>query len=158
MEEAYVQRIVEEVLDKATNPKMNLTKAVLLIEKVEKEAARMGVQVVVAVSNEAARPIAIHCMDDSYIASFDVAVNKAYTVAALKMSTLKLKELSQPGSSLYGMQFTNDGKIVIFGGGIPLFYKGKLIGGLGVSGGTEEQDSALAEYGEKCLEEVMKWQ
>lgn len=158
MKEAYVQRIVEEVLDKATNSKMNLAKAVLLIGKVEKEAARMGVQVVVAVSNEAARPIAIHCMDDSYIASFDIAVNKAYTVAALKMSTLKLKELSQPGSSLYGIQFTNDGKIVIFGGGIPLFYKGKLIGGLGVSGGTEEQDSALAEYGEKCLEEVMKWQ
>jgi len=155
VKEADVQRIVEEVLDKATNPKMNLAKAVLLIEKVEHEAARMGVQAVVAVSNEAARPIAIHCMDDSYIASFDVAVNKAYTVVALKMSTLKLKELSQPGSSLYGIQCTNNGKIVIFGGGVPLFYKGKLIGGLGVSGGTEEQDSALAEYGEKCLEEVM---
>ena len=155
MKEADVQRIVEEVLDKATNPKMNLAKAVLLIEKVEHEAARIGVQAVVAVSNEAARPIAIHCMDDSYIASFDVAVNKAYTVVALKMSTLKLKELSQPGSSLYGIQCTNNGKIVIFGGGVPLFYKGKLIGGLGVSGGTEEQDSALAEYGEKCLEEVM---
>jgi uncharacterized protein GlcG (DUF336 family) len=155
VKEADVQRIVEEVLDKATNPKMNLAKAVLLIEKVEHEAARIGVQAVVAVSNEAARPIAIHCMDDSYIASFDVAVNKAYTVVALKMSTLKLKELSQPGSSLYGIQCTNNGKIVIFGGGVPLFYKGKLIGGLGVSGGTEEQDSALAEYGEKCLEEVM---
>lgn len=158
MKEAYVQRIVEEVLNKATNPKMNLAKAVLLIEKVEEEAAKMGVSAVVAVSNEAARPVAIHCMDDSYIASFDVAVNKAYTVVALKMSTLKLKELSQPGSSLYGIQFTNGGKIVIFGGGVPLFYKGKLIGGLGVSGGSDEQDTALAEYGEKCLEEVMKWQ
>lgn len=158
MNEAYVKRIVREVLNEVMIPKMNLAKAVLLIGKVEKEAARIGLSVVVAVSNEAARTIAVHCMDNSYIASFDVAVNKAYTVVALKMSTLKLKELSQPGSSLYGVQFTNEGKIVIFGGGVPLFYKGQLIGGLGVSGGTEEQDSKLAKYGQSCLEEVMLWQ
>jgi len=158
MKEAYVQRIVEEVLNEIMTSKMNLAKAVLLIEKIEQEAARIGVSAVVCVSNEAARTIAVHCMDNSYIASFDVAVNKAYTVVALKMSTLKLKDLSQPGSSLYGIQFTNEGKIVIFGGGVPLFYKGELIGGLGVSGGTEEQDSALAEYGQRCLEEVMLWQ
>lgn len=158
MKEAYVKRIVEEVLNEVMTPKMNLAKAVSLIEKVEQEAARIGVCAVIAISNEAARPIAVHCMDNSYIASFDVAVNKSYTVVALKMSTLELKELSQPGSSLYGIQFTNEGKIVIFGGGVPLFYKGNLIGGLGVSGGSEEQDSALAEYGQKCLVEVMLWQ
>lgn len=158
MNEAYVTRIVREVLNEVMIPKMNLAKAVLLIGKVEKEAAKIGLSAVVAVSNEAARTIAVHCMDNSYIASFDVAVNKAYTVVALKMSTLKLKELSQPGSSLYGIQFTNEGKIIIFGGGVPLFYKGQLIGGLGVSGGTEEQDSKLAEYGQSCLEEVMLWQ
>ena len=94
-------------------------------------------------------------MDNSYIASYDVALKKSYTVVALKMSTLELKALSQPGSPLYGIQYTNEGKIVIFGGGVPLIYKGKLIAGLGVSGGSEEQDSLLAAYGQECLEEVM---
>ena len=78
---------------------------------------------------------------------YDVAVKKAYTVVALKMSTIELKPLAQPGASLYGIQFTNDGKIVIFGGGDPLKGgKGKIVGGLGVSGGSEEQDTALSAY------------
>ena len=101
-----------------------------------------------AVSNAAGNPLSVQCMDDSYIASYDVAFNKAYTVVALKMPTTTLKELAQPGGSLYGIQFTNGGKIVIFGGGVPLYDRGgKIIGGLGVSGGSEAEDTALAEYG-----------
>jgi Uncharacterized protein, possibly involved in utilization of glycolate and propanediol len=158
MKEANLQTIVETVYLEIQSKKMNLAKASLLIKKIETKATEMGVAAVIAVSNEAARPIAVHCMDDSLIASYDVAFQKAYTVVALKRSTLELKKLCQPGESLYGLQFTNDGKIVIFGGGVPLIYQGKIIGGLGVSGGTEEQDSALAEYGQHCLEEVMTCQ
>jgi uncharacterized protein GlcG (DUF336 family) len=95
-------------------------------------------------------------MDDSYIASYDVAVNKAFTVVSLKMPTSKLKGLAQPGASLYGIQYTNEGKIVIFGGGVPLYNQnGTLIGGLGVSGGSEEQDTALAEYGESIFDQCL---
>jgi uncharacterized protein GlcG (DUF336 family) len=93
-------------------------------------------------------------MDGSFIASYDIAVNKAYTCAALKMSTIQLKELAQPGGSLYGIQHTNEGRIVIFGGGIPITVHGNVIGGLGVSGGTEAQDTALAAYGEKLIKEA----
>ena len=90
-------------------------------------------------------------------ASYDVAVNKAFTVVALKMSTIALKPLAQPGESLYGIQFTNNGKIVIFGGGDPLANEdGKIIGGLGVSGGSEEQDAALSAYGRRFFENEMK--
>jgi uncharacterized protein GlcG (DUF336 family) len=95
-------------------------------------------------------------MDDAYLASYDVAVNKAYTVVALKMSTMTLKPLAQPGQSLYGIQFTNGGKIVIFGGGDPLTdAKGSIIGGLGVSGGSEERDAALSLYGKRYFETKM---
>mgnify|MGYP002514813709 CR=1 FL=1 len=121
--EAIVKSMQVSNLDTA---KFGLEKARLLISKVEKKAAEMGLSVVVAVSNEAARPIAVECMDDSYIASYDVAFNKAYTVVALKMSTIALKDLAQPGQSLYGIQFTNGGQIVIFGGGDPLIYNGKI--------------------------------
>lgn len=134
-----------------------LEQAVMLINLIEEKAWDMGMKVVTAVYNSAARPVAIHCMDDAYIASFDVAENKAYTAAALKMSTTVLKNLSQPGQELYGIQHTNQGRIVIFGGGEPLIYQGRLIGSLGVSGGTEEEDRNLAAFGRNKLEEVMTW-
>ena len=93
-------------------------------------------------------------MDGAYIASYDVALNKSFTVVSLKMSTSTLKPLAQPGGSLYGIQFTNGGKIVIFGGGEPLVGRsGQIVGGLGVSGGSEEQDTALAAYGKQVFEQ-----
>lgn len=137
---------------------MTLDLARKLIRKVEDKAAEMGLNVVVAVSNRAARPVAVECMDDSYIVSYDVAVKKAYTVVAIKMSTKELKPLCQPGAPLYGIELTNDGQIVIFGGGVPLKVGGQVIGGLGVSGGTEEQDTYLAEYGASVFEEELSCQ
>ena len=92
-------------------------------------------------------------MDDSYIASLDIALNKAHTSVALKMPTCQLSNLANPGSPLYGIQHTNAGKIVIFGGGEPLLNKqGKVIGALGVSGGSESEDTALAAYGKEIFE------
>ena len=129
--------------------KMNLCLAKKIIKAVEKKATEIGVNAVVAVSDAGGNPVAVECMDDSYLASYDVALQKSYTVVALKMSTIELKPLSQPGQPLYGIQFTNNGKIVIFGGGEPLSVDGKIIGGLGVSGGSEEQDTYLAEYGKE---------
>ncbi len=150
-----VETIVKEVSSKASVSSINLCQAKRLIAKVEEKAKEMGLSVVVAVSDSAGHPVAVECMDNSYIASYDIAVKKAYTVVALKMSTLTLKNLSQPGQSLYGIQFTNDGKLVIFGGGDPLVYNSNIIGGIGVSGGSEDQDIELSEYGAKCLEEII---
>lgn len=169
MDNSAISKIVSEVVSQMNSGcrcgsggecscvrSITLAQAKRLIDKVEKKAEEIGVKAVVAVSNTAARPVAVECMDDSYIASYDVAVNKAYTVVALKMSTLKLKSLSNPGDSLYGIQFTNNGQIVIFGGGDPLVYNGNIIGGLGVSGGSEEQDALLSAYGASILEQIMK--
>ena len=138
---------------------MTLELAMALSRYVRTEACKMGVKAVVAVSNSGGNPVSVQCMNDSYLASYDVAFNKAYTVVALKMSTIDLKPLAQPGQSLYGIQFTNNGKIVIFGGGVPLYNKeGKIIGGLGVSGGSEEQDTLLAKLGgdlfKACIENL----
>ena len=114
---------------------MTLALANALTEKVKAKAAEMGVNVVIAVSDKAGRPVSVQCMDDAYIASFDIAINKTYTSASLKMSTAQLAELSQPGQDLYGIQFTNNGKIVIFGGGEVLEADGHIVGELGGSGG-----------------------
>lgn len=151
-----VEMVVKQVLATADYQDMTLDVAKRLIEKVKRRASEIGVKAVIAVSNRAARPVAVECMDDSYFASFDVAVNKAFTVVSLKMPTSKLKELAQPGAPLYGIQFTNEGKLVIFGGGVPLYNSaGVVIGGLGVSGGSEEQDTGLAEFGERVFKECL---
>lgn len=160
MNDEKLTRIVEAVTRQLTENKteeksFGLKQARKLIAMVEAKAKTMGLNIVAAVSNEAGRPIAIECMDNSYIASYDVALNKAYTVVALKMSTKKLSTLAKPDGPLYGIQHTNGGQIVVFGGGDPLIYHGKIVGGLGVSGGSEEQDTALSAYGASCLDEIM---
>ena len=156
MNDHEISKIVESVVKNINNTQeMTLSLAKQLAEKVEAEAKKIGLNVVIAVSNSAARPVLIESMDDALIASYDIALNKAYTVVAVKMSTLDLKALTQPNQSLYGIQFTNDGQIVVFGGGVPLKVNGKIIGGLGVSGGSEDQDVYLAEYGEKAFKELI---
>ena len=134
---------------------MTLTLAERIADAVMAEAKQMGVKAVVCISDGAGNPKLVKCMDDAYIASYDVAVNKAFTVVALKMSTMELKPLAQPGASLYGIQFTNGGRIVIFGGGDPLYGEGRrIIGGLGVSGGSEEQDATLSAFGRTYFEKL----
>jgi uncharacterized protein GlcG (DUF336 family) len=151
-----MELIVREVLSqmKATAT-MNLKLALALMEKVEAEAKRIGVKAVVAVSDASGRPVAIHCTDGAFIGSFDVALNKTYTAVAFQMSTAKLAELAAPGGSLYGIQHTNEGKVVIFGGGEPLYVNDVMIGAIGVSGGTAEQDTYLGAYGQNILKEVI---
>ena len=89
MDEKALRSLVEAVARNVSGVPgdIALEQARRLSEKVRQEAARMGVNAVVAISNRAARPVLVECMDDSYIASYDVAVQKAFTVVSLKMST-----------------------------------------------------------------------
>lgn len=153
MDDKALNEIITKVINNVTSNTMTLDLARRIIYRVEEEAKKIGVKAVVAVSDSGANTIAVECMDDAYIASFDIAVNKAYTSVALKMPTKKLKTLAQPGASLYGIQHTNNGKIVIFGGGVPLILGDKVIGGVGVSGGSEEQDTYLGDFALSVFEE-----
>ena len=152
-----VVRIVQDqktaVPDKKKIEFISLSDAKLICERVEQRAREMGVNAVVAIADEGGNLKLCECMDNSYLASRDIAINKAYTSVALKMSTKKLSTLAAPGGSLYGIQHTNGGRIVIFGGGDTLEVRGKILGGLGVSGGSEEQDTALSAYGKKIFGE-----
>ena len=152
MNENEIREIVQNAII-ASKSEMTLPLAERVADAVIEEAKRIGVKAVVAISDAAGNPKLVKVMEDAYIASYDIAVNKAYTVVALKMPTVALKSLAAPGGELYGIQFTNGGKIVIFGGGDPLINpKGKIIGGLGVSGGSEEQDIALSAFGRNFFE------
>lgn len=158
MEINNMESIVREILKQVKAPvTMSLELALKLMEKVEEEAKRIGVNVVVAVSDASGRPVAVHCMDGAYMGSYDIAVNKTYTAVAFQMPTAKLAELAAPGGSLYGIQFTNQGQVVIFGGGEPLYIDDVMIGAIGVSGGSAEQDIYLGTYGKNIFKEVIAW-
>lgn len=158
MEINNMESIVREILKQVKAPvTMSLELALKLMEKVEEEAKRIGINVVVAVSDASGRPVAVHCMDGAYMGSYDIAVNKTYTAVAFQMPTAKLAELAAPGGSLYGIQFTNQGQVVIFGGGEPLYIDDVMIGAIGVSGGSAEQDIYLGTYGKNIFKEVIAW-
>ena len=121
--------------------KMTLEKAKKAARAAEIAAEKLGIKVVVAICDEGANLVLLHAMDDSYIASIKAAQDKAYTAVALKMPThIALKE--SRGGALDGL--TNGNGILLLGGGFPLEAKNKIYGGIGVSGGTKEQDTAIA--------------
>lgn len=141
-----MESIIAQVVSRLGGAKvMNLERASALIQAVEARALAEGKSAVVAVVNAEGNPVAVHVMDGAFLVSYEVAVKKAYTAVAVKMPTMELSKLVQPGGTFYGLQ--NLDKIVTFGGGIPLIVDGVIVGGLGVSGGTGEEDHALAQFG-----------
>lgn len=131
------------------NMSLSLSAAKRLIEDAERKAEEIGVPMVVAVVDVGGNPVALHRMDGSLLASLDIALNKAYTALSLRLPTGDLANLARPGQPLYGIDSTNHGRIVVFGGGLPLFSGHNIIGGIGISGGTVEQDIAVAEWAVK---------
>lgn len=149
------EALIQKVLMRIGQGKITLDVSKRLIERVEKEAERRGKKAVIAICTPDGNPVAVHVMDGAFLVSFDVAMRKAYTSVAVKMSTMELSKLTQPGQTFYGLESLEGGKMIIFGGGIPLTYNGVIIGGLGISGGTGEEDHSLAEYALSVLPEVL---
>ncbi|MEC2160138.1 GlcG/HbpS family heme-binding protein [Virgibacillus halodenitrificans] len=132
--------------------KLNLEMAKKLINAAEAESRNIGVQMVITIVDDGGNLVATHRMDDAWLASVDIAHNKAWTSVALKMPTSNLEEATVPNSELWGLNTTNQGKIVVFGGGLPLEKEGKVVGAVGVSGGAVPQDVQVAEAALKAFE------
>ncbi|SHE55445.1 cob(I)alamin adenosyltransferase [Caldanaerobius fijiensis DSM 17918] len=142
--------------DNKRNGYLSLDVALKLIMVSQVLAREMGIPIVSAIADEAGNLIAFQRMDGAMIASINIAIDKAYSASILKMSTEEIGSLAQPGGPLYGINTTNDHRIITFGGGYPLKNKEVVIGGVGISGGTAEQDSQIAKAVALSCEEVMK--
>lgn len=125
-----------------------------LVAAAEEQAETVGVPMCIAVMDAGANLVAFHRMDDALLASIDIAQNKAYSSVSLKLDTETIHEVSQPGESLYGLGNTNDGRIITFGGGIPLESDGSVVGGVGVSGGSAEEDVQVASAAVEAFESL----
>ena len=123
-----------------------------VIATAEEKANEIDVPMCIAVMDEGANLVGFHRMDGALLASIDIAQNKAYSSVTLKMDTETIHDVSQPGESLYGLGNTNGGRIVTFGGGFPLEDDGNVVGGIGVSGGSAEEDMEVARAGVETFE------
>ncbi len=119
-----------------------------MVEAAEKKAIEINVPMVISVVDAGGNLVLLHRMEDSLLASLEISPNKAFTAASLKMPSATVKELAVEGAELQGIAVQHAGRIVEFGGGFPLFdADGKLLGGLGVSGGSVAEDCSVAQAG-----------
>lgn len=117
------------------------------IEAARKKAAGLKTQMCIAVVDSGANLKAFYRMDDAWVGSIDIAIKKAKTAVYFGMPTGQIGKLSQPGGSLYGIEHSNEG-LITFPGGIPIVDKdGVMVGAVGVSGSSVENDHAVAEAG-----------
>ena len=124
---------------------MTLKEAKTIIEAGEKKAAEIGQPMNIAVADEGGNLVAHVRMDGAWMGSIDISIKKAWTSRAFDIATKDLAEHSQSGNQFFGIHASNDGKVMIFAGGIPLKRGGKVVGSVGVSGGSGDQDHAVAE-------------
>ncbi len=118
-----------------------------IIAAAEKKATEIGQPMNVAVADAGGNLVAHVRMDKAWLGSIDISIKKAFTARAFDLSTKELSAVAQPGKDFYGIHASNDGKIMIFAGGIPLKREGMVVGAIGVSGGSGEQDQSVAEAG-----------
>lgn len=126
---------------------ITLNDARRIIAAAEEKAAQIGQPMNIAVADAGGNLVAHVRMDDAWMGSIDISIKKAFTARAFDISTKDLATHSQSGGQFFGIHASNDGKIMIFAGGIPIKKDGKVVGAVGVSGGSGEQDHSVAEAG-----------
>ena len=130
--------------------KLNTVKQVSLesvkrmAQAAEAKAEEIKVPIVFAAVDTGGNLMLLHRMEEAFFTSVEIAINKAFTSVALKASTDTIAPLVQPGESLYGLELSNNCKIVPFGGGFPIVVDGDVVVAVGVSGGSVEEDMAIA--------------
>ncbi|SFM40188.1 Uncharacterized conserved protein GlcG, DUF336 family [Paenibacillus sp. 1_12] len=136
--------------------KITLEVAKVLIHAAELRARDLGIAEVIAIVDDGGNFVASHRMDHAWLASVDIAHNKAWTAVALKMPTASLAPLAVPSGELYGINTTNHGRLVVFGGGIPLSFEGRIVGAVGASGSTVANDIEVAKAAVRAFETYPK--
>lgn len=126
---------------------VTLDAAMRVVEAARAKAEEIGVPMNIAVVNDGNNLTAFARMDGAWLGSIDIAQNKAYTARSFDMSTKDLAPLCQPNQPLFGIHASNQGRLIIFAGGIPLTDGDNVVGAIGVSGGSVEQDHEVAEAG-----------
>ena len=135
----------------ATHTSLTLEDARKIIAAATKKAEEIGQPMCIAVACAGGHLLAFERMPSAWLGSIDISQKKAFTARAFNITTKDLAANSQSGDQFFGIHASNDGKIMIFAGGIPVRQGDQVIGAIGVSGGSGEQDHAVAEAGAVAL-------
>lgn len=127
--------------------RIDCDEAAKMIEGAKEKAREIGVPMCIAVTDESGSLVAFQRMDGGKVTSSTIAIDKAFTAAGAKKATHEYGEASQPGSPAYGINSTIAGRLVVVGGGLPIVVDGEVVGGIGVSSGSPQQDTLCAEAG-----------
>ena len=128
-----------------TIKRLSLDEARILVEGAEEKSREIEVPMCIAVVDESGYLVAFTRMDGAKISSIDIAIDKAFTGAAARKGTHVYNQLCVPGQPTFGIHVTNRGRFSIIGGGLPIVIDGEVVGGVGISAGTAEQDQVVAQ-------------
>jgi uncharacterized protein GlcG (DUF336 family) len=134
---------------------LTLADAQAIIAGAHRRAEEIGQPVNIAVVDAGGNLITHIRQDGAWIGSIDISINKAWTARAFDIETKELGVNAQPGDQFFGIHTTNHGKVAIFAGGVPLRRDGVIVGGIGVSGGSGQQDQTVAEAGVAALDQQL---
>ncbi len=143
-------------MEMITVPKLTLQDAKIILDGAEKKAKEIGVDMDIAVTDDGGNLLAFYRMDRAKITSIDVAINKAFTAAGARKPTHEYSEVAGAGGPAFGIHVSNSGRFMIFGGGLPIFVDGQIVGGIGCSSGSVEEDRTVAQAGIDALMENLK--
>jgi uncharacterized protein GlcG (DUF336 family) len=136
-------------------PTLSAAHAREMIETSKSKANALKVTCSIAVIGLDGHLLSFERQDGAISGSVEFAINKAFTAQIFNNGTDRLSVLAQPGGELFGIQHSHNGRVVVFGGGIPIQVHGQAIGAIGVSGGTVAEDVAIAEAGAAILGDLL---
>jgi uncharacterized protein GlcG (DUF336 family) len=138
-------------------PRLTLDDARTVLEGSEAKAREIGVDMDIAVVDDGGHLLAFIRMDRARVTSIDVAINKAFTAACARKATHEYAAVAGAGGPAFGINTSNQGRFMIFGGGVPIFIDGLIAGGVGCSSGTPDEDRQVAQAGaDRLLLHLMK--
>ena len=130
-----------------TVPKLSLEDANNIVSACIDKAVEIGVDMDIAVTDDGGHLIAFQRMDGARIASITISIDKAFTASAARKPTREYGQTAQPGQPAYGINTSSQGRFSLIAGGLPLFAKEFIVGGIGCSSGHPDQDEAVAQAG-----------
>lgn len=131
--------------------KLTLDDARTIMNAAEAKAREIEVDMDIAITDDGGNLLMFHRMDGARITSIDIAIGKAFTAAGARKSTREYAQASNPGGPSFGIHVSNQGRFMIFPGGLPIFVDGQIVGGVGCSSGHPDQDEAVAQAGIDAL-------
>ncbi|WP_439888890.1 GlcG/HbpS family heme-binding protein [Pseudomonas sp. MBLB4123] len=133
-------------------PRLTLADAQVIMQACVRKAKEIAVDMDIAITDDAGHLLLFQRMDNARITSIDIALGKSFTASAARKSTRAYGEVSVPGKPAFGINTSNQGRFSIVAGGLPLFLHEQIIGGIGCSSGTPDQDELVAQAGVEAFQ------